>query len=146
MKTGKYKRTPEMMTGKHTTTKEQRKKISIAIKKYFSDNPDARKRLSEWHYKNGRKGKECNFWKGGISQEYKEQYSSYRYKKWRMSVFERDNFTCQYCGIRGNYITAHHIKSWVKFEDLRYELGNGVTLCEECHKLTDNYGGRGLKK
>lgn len=82
-------------------------------------------------------------WKGGVSREkrYKHYYNA-EYKKWRISVFTRDNFTCQSCGIRGVYITAHHIKSWAKYKELRYDINNGVTLCEECHKLTDNYKGR----
>ena len=62
-----------------------------------------------------------------------------------MAVFTRDNFTCQFCGIRGVYITAHHIKSWKNYPELRYDINNGVALCEECHKLTDNYKGRNKK-
>jgi len=27
-----------------------------------------------------------------------------------------------------------------------WNLENGITLCEECHKLTDNYRGRGRYK
>lgn len=87
-----------------------------------------------------------NFWKGGVSKEYKKRYYDVEYKYWRMRVFERDNFTCQFCGIRGVYVTAHHIKSFAHYPDLRYELTNGVTLCEDCHKLTDNYKGRGRRK
>jgi hypothetical protein len=93
-----------------------------------------------------KKGAEHHNWKGGISKGYNKGYrNSYEYKKWRMSVFERDNFSCQFCGIRGVYITAHHIKSWAKYPELRLIIANGITLCEECHKLTDNYKGRGKK-
>jgi len=62
-----------------------------------------------------------------------------QYLKWRSDVFTRDNWTCMTCGVRGCYLEAHHIKSWTHFMDLRYKLENGVTLCLECHKLTDNY-------
>lgn len=85
-------------------------------------------------------------WKGGESRGYKEGYYSLEYKKWRMGVFIRDNWTCQFCGIRGIYLTAHHIKSWAKYPKLRFDVDNGVTLCEDCHKLTDNYKGRNKKK
>ena len=82
-------------------------------------------------------------WKGGISRAYKTGYYSIKYRNWRKQVFERDNFECQKCfQKRGKYITAHHIKSWRNYLDLRYELSNGVTLCELCHNETDNYKGR----
>ena len=78
-------------------------------------------------------------WKGGIS---KDKRIGTKYIKWRMSIFERDNWTCQTCSKRGCYIEAHHTKSWAKYPKLRYDLDNGVTLCKECHKLTDNYTGK----
>jgi hypothetical protein len=57
------------------------------------------------------------------------------YKKWRKSIFERDGYRCQVCERVGNYLEAHHIKSWAKHKELRYKIENGVTLCRECHKL-----------
>jgi len=85
-------------------------------------------------------------WKGGRSRGYKTGYYSAEYKRWRISVFERDSFTCQSCRQIGGYITAHHIKSFTYYPKLRFELDNGITLCEECHKLTDNYGGKAKRK
>ena len=84
-------------------------------------------------------------WKGGWTRS-KNAYNSFEYRSWRMAVFTRDEFRCQGCGIVGTYITAHHIKSWAKYPKLRFEVNNGVTLCEECHKATDNYKGRKSKK
>ena len=95
--------------------------------------------LDKWH-KNYTKEKHYN-WKGGISVDV-HSITEPKYKKWRMSVFERDNWTCQGCGLRGCYLQAHHIKSWAKFKDLRYDINNGVTLCLTCHSQTDNYKGK----
>ncbi len=94
-----------------------------------------------------RKGSLNHLWKGGISRAYKTGYYSIEYRNWRRKVFERDNFECQNCSQkRGKYITAHHIKSWAKYPKLRYNISNGVTLCEICHSRTDNYKGRANKK
>ena len=57
-------------------------------------------------------------------------------KEWREAVFQRDDFTCQMCGIRGTYLEADHIKPWAFFPDLRFELSNGRTLCRPCHDKT----------
>ena len=59
---------------------------------------------------------------------------SSEYKKWRNSVFERDDYTCQNCGCRGIKLNAHHIKEYAFFPELRFDVENGVTLCVTCHK------------
>jgi predicted restriction endonuclease len=87
------------------------------------------------------RGELCPNWKGGISRVYKTGYYSVEYKEWRKKVFERDNYTCQKCGDK-NYITPHHIKSFAKFPDLRFEVSNGITLCKDCHSEVDKYRGK----
>jgi len=84
-------------------------------------------------------------WKGGRSKNYKSGYYSFEYKKWRSLCMERDNYECQECG-DGGYLTVHRIKSFAHYPELRFDLSNGVTLCEECHSKTDNYKGRAIKK
>lgn len=63
----------------------------------------------------------------------KQQRHSLKYSNWRTKVFERDNYTCQRCGIRGGELNAHHIKSFAKYKKLRYAITNGMTLCRTCH-------------
>jgi hypothetical protein len=85
---------------------------------------------------NSRKGEKNPNWKGGMTKSYQTGYQTREYKQWRMAVFLRDNFTCQFCGIRGTYLEAHHIKQWAYHPDLRFDINNGVTLCYDCHQLT----------
>lgn len=68
-------------------------------------------------------------------REAAEGRRSAEYKAWRKAVYERDNYTCQYCGERGCKLNAHHIKSYAHYHDLRVDIGNGITLCVPCHKL-----------
>lgn len=73
-------------------------------------------------------------WKGGTSAERSRISVSREYKEWRLKVFRRDNFTCQHCGDnRGGNLNAHHIKSFKDYPELRFDVKNGITLCESCH-------------
>lgn len=60
----------------------------------------------------------------------------YQYKKWRKDVFVRDDYTCKKCGLKGGRLNAHHIKEWAEFPELRFDIDNGITLCEPCHYAT----------
>lgn len=57
-----------------------------------------------------------------------------RYKQWHKEVKSRDGWRCkignQVCSGR---LEAHHILSWSKFPELRYEVKNGITLCKFHH-------------
>lgn len=52
--------------------------------------------------------------------------------RWRMRVLVRDNFLCQKCG-EDNRPAAHHITPWSKSVELRFDVDNGITLCNSCH-------------
>lgn len=56
------------------------------------------------------------------------------YKEWRRAIYRRDRFTCRKCGKPGPGLHAHHILAWHDHTEARYDIDNGVTLCECCHR------------
>lgn len=56
-----------------------------------------------------------------------------RHAIWREAVLQRDKGTCQRCGATGVEMHAHHIKSYKDHPELRYDVGNGETMCCVCH-------------
>jgi 5-methylcytosine-specific restriction endonuclease McrA len=70
------------------------------------------------------------------------------FRQLKLAVFQRDDFTCQYCGERGGKLNAHHIIRFGKIiEDnnittleeaydceLLWDITNQITLCEKCHR------------
>ena len=78
-------------------------------------------------------------WKGGISK-INDNRDSVDYKKWRYKVYKRDSFKCVKCGSKEK-LNAHHIFSWRFYPDKRYDVDNGITLCEDCHiKIHQKFG------
>lgn len=91
-------------------------------------------------------GPMCRFWKGGITSENERIRTGIDFRLWREAVFARDNWTCQKCGKKGGKLEAHHIKRFSLYPELRFAIDNGITLCVNCHKKTDNYGNRKDRK
>jgi hypothetical protein len=88
-------------------------------------------------------GKNHYNWKGGIKKRKLNFYDSYYQTKWqelRTQIYERDNYTCQICGIHCNgknrkngksRIQCHHIIPYRISQD--NSLENLITLCASCH-------------
>jgi hypothetical protein len=119
--------------------------------KYKANSGSFKKGFEPWNknkkgYSTSKKGKpqyhlrgEKNKLWNGYSKERDSWHSRIEYKLWRKSVFERDNYTCWICEKRGTNINAHHLKSWVKYPKLRFNINNGMTLCRWCHKTYTNF-------
>lgn len=89
-------------------------------------------------------------WKGGVTSEHYRLRRSAEYARWRKAVFERDNYTCQHCFARSVAggrirIEADHILPFAAYKNLRFEVSNGRTLCESCHRKTPTWGVAGHK-
>ena len=105
------------------------------------------------------RGEKSIQWKGGLSGLNKLLRRSLHYRNWRKSVFERDNYTCVWCGANKKYLNADHIKQYALIIkenkisnydeaiacDELWQINNGRTLCIDCHKETDTYLNKGKK-
>jgi ribosomal protein S27E len=85
-------------------------------------------------------------WKGGISNERHLSMAHKEYKDWRNDVFERDEYTCQKCSQIGGELRAHHIYNYADYPELRLDVDNGITLCEECHRKFHSINGNTTNK
>ena len=81
-------------------------------------------------------GEKCSAWEGGITSQNKIERGRFR-REIQKKVYERDNYTCQICGIKSKDMQVDHIKSWKNYPELRFDLNNCRTLCSKCHyKIT----------
>jgi 5-methylcytosine-specific restriction endonuclease McrA len=106
---------------------------------------ETRKKISVVQREKRIRGEDHPNWRGGKRNERRKAMATFEYRDWRTAVFTRDNYTCQCCGQKGQYLEADHIKPWCAFPDLRYDINNGRTLCRPCHMKQDTYGGKALK-
>ena len=90
-------------------------------------------------------GPKAPAWNPGLSDKERKANRNYlEYKEWRTAVYERDNYTCQYCGdSTGGNLNAHHIEDYSNNPDLRTTLSNGITLCKKHHCDFHHQYGRG---
>jgi ribosomal protein S16 len=89
---------------------------------------------------NSLKGEKSYNWKGGYNFKNDKIRHCVKSKIWREKVFKRDNWTCQKCNAKsGNgktvYLHPHHIKNFSQYTRLRFNINNGITLCDKCHNL-----------
>lgn len=79
----------------------------------------------------GLRGELSPNWKGGLrGKDYLERR---RFRgTMQKIIFERDNYTCQLCGNKGD-LQVDHIQSWKDYVELRFDINNCRTVCAKCH-------------
>lgn len=84
--------------------------------------------LDEFRFK---KGKEHPCWRGGITPEGKRRIGTYKWRKLRLKILERDNWICQICMKYGKCVD--HIEPWrVSHNDSPENLR---CLCRSCNAI-----------
>lgn len=135
---------------KSNITKDVREKI---IKKMQTGDYKQKQRINKLGERNGMYrvlGVKHPNWNPNRTREQRIlERKTFEYSQWRKNVFEKDCYTCQVCGDdSGGNLVAHHLESYDINVKYRYDIKNGVTLCEKCHKdFHGKYGyGNNTKK
>ena len=172
MKRLKLKVNPETISSirseantKWTRTPETKKKIAAAHKVYLTENScfDCGNKISRRAIRcricnlKTRRGKNHNFWKGGVSDLY-QVVQNQLWPEWKIKVLSRDGFMCQECG-EHQHIEVHHRRPFVQIREevlnrnpslslsdasemrilaglivKEHRIEDGITLCYLCHK------------
>lgn len=84
-------------------------------------------------------------WRNGATAEYRKLRNHYwkELAVFREAVIARDK-ACVLCGGTAN-LQADHIKPFIYFPELRFDISNGRALCRPCHEKTDTYGSKVTK-
>lgn len=121
-------------------------KVKNAIEqgRILAYEPEARQKIIDFHTgrpKLNMRGKNNPNWKGGTyGTERHKLMGQVEYKNWRTAVFKRDNYTCQHCNVSNVKLEADHIIPYIADKTKVFDINNGRTLCQECHKKTDTWG------
>lgn len=60
---------------------------------------------------------------------------SKNHREWSLKVKQKHNFTCVFCyDDTGHNLVSHHMYGYADYPKLRFDIDNGVCLCENCHK------------
>lgn len=95
--------------------------------------PEAGKKLSQ-AMKGKYVGDKNPNWKGNAVKKYLRDRNSYAAREWARQVKERDGYRCVKCQATGK-LHAHHVVPWRKDASKRFDVGNGISLCIQCHQL-----------
>lgn len=82
-------------------------------------------------------------WKGGMTEKNRIARNNWEAREWRTNSLIRaehkcekcgvpDGKTCECCGVKVK-LHVHHVQSFAKFPDLRYDPKNSEVLCPKCH-------------
>lgn len=122
-------------------SQETRDRMRLAnLGKKMSDAAKEKCRISKLGKLNpffGKKGPLNPAWKGGHPHNYDFYYRT-DWKSLRTSIYKRDNWTCQTCGIHcgKKIIQCHHKIPYFASKD--NSESNLITLCVSCHTRADN--------
>jgi len=109
-------------------SEETKKKLSLANK--GENNPMF-----------GKRGELSPNWNPNLNNEERKKSQENRqnlsdFVKWSKTIKQIYNFICQICeDDKGGNLVSHHLYNWKDYPQKRYDLGNGICVCKNCHNL-----------
>jgi len=113
-------------------SEETKKKMGEAKRGHNVSN-QTRIKISE-----AQSGEKCRLWQGGISFE---PYSIDWTDLLKDSIRQRDDYTCQICGIHQDELQGFHKKlavHHIDYDKKNLNPENLITLCHNCHGKTNH--------
>jgi predicted restriction endonuclease len=65
-------------------------------------------------------------------------------QQFRDTVLARDRHCCRACGSKSQTLDAHHITDRNEMPNGGYVVANGISLCESCHELAEQFHSTGV--
>ena len=100
--------------------------------------------ISNAHKAKAAYGEKNPNWKGGLATESLRVRGSWQYREWKVNSLARAGNVCECCGVVDGKICeccgvkvklhVHHIKSFSKFPESRFDPENSEVLCPRCHR------------
>lgn len=82
-------------------------------------------------------------WKGGLTEINRRARTGWQAREWREKSLERAGHKCEDCGVKQGHececcgvrirLHVHHVKSFAKFPEHRFDPANSEVLCPKCH-------------
>lgn len=133
---------------KYSTAKEKVKIYCRNHNSYFMQTPDSHLRGQGCPIcgveKN--KGKNHHWYKDGRGKARNAERNSPENRMWVKEIKKNKDY-CDCCGAYFSDLFiphAHHLNSWVDNPEQRYDLSNGVCICNYCHEDFHSYYGAGF--
>ena len=82
-------------------------------------------------------------WKGGLTVKNLQARGSWEAREWKKNSLIRANHSCEKCGVKDGTtceccgtrvkLHVHHVKSFSKYPESRFDPENSEVLCPKCH-------------
>lgn len=82
-------------------------------------------------------------WKGGLTVKNLQARNSWEAREWRANSLIRADHQCEECGVKEGKtckccgvkikLHVHHVKSFARFPESRFDPTNSEVLCPKCH-------------